>query len=82
MAKFKKSNRKKPNKKRSFSSEQKRAYYMGLGVGMGTIPLDDDDSYYKIKKKYVKTLKGLESFSDGQDRCSKLYFSEKDKKGK
>lgn len=74
MAKFKKSYRKKPNKKRSFSSEQKRAYYMGFGMAMGTIP-PDDNSYYKIKKKYVKTLKGLESFSEGQNRCTDLYLS-------
>ena len=45
---------------------------MGLGMGMGTVPAEDD-SYYKIKKKYVKTMKGLESFSAGQDRFSDLY---------
>ena len=70
--KFKKSSRKKLYKKKRYSSEQKRAYYMGLGMGMGTVPAEDD-SYYKIKKKYVKTMKGLESFSAGQNRFSDLY---------
>lgn len=78
MAKFKKSYRKKPNKKRSFSSEQKRAYYLGFGMAMGTIPPDDNSynifGYYPVKIETEKgTLDGVRDEHEYYYMVKKIY---------